>query len=308
LSAFDADVVYSVWWKKLLTPKGLLKSLLPNTKTVATLTNDIKDKRREIRVLERRCDIVAFANEEQRKHLLNFGFPPDRMFYCPFYVDETIFKPMERATASELLNIIEIDWPSSRPSVVLGSFQRDSLGSNLQLPKWQKNPDLLLEICQQMKRDFDILLVLAGPRRHYVLQKCTELDIPTLYVGDKTPIAQLQDDIYYNVLPSHILSFLYNYIDIYIVTSASEGGPKGILESALCGTPVISTNVGWAPDFLHPFCLYGDAAEALDCIKTLMARPAFNQEISDHNRQKALNKNSFERYKERVAQIIEGSR
>ena len=37
---------------------------------------------------------------------------------------------------------------------------------------------------------------------------------------------------------------------MYIVASRAEGGPKAILESMACGVPIISTNVGMAPDII----------------------------------------------------------
>ena len=53
-----------------------------------------------------------------------------------------------------------------------------------------------------------------------------------------------------------IINELYNCLDLYIVTSRYEGGPRSILECALTNTPVISTKVGIANEFMHPNSLY----------------------------------------------------
>lgn len=42
----------------------------------------------------------------------------------------------------------------------------------------------------------------------------------------------------------------YNSLDIYICASRCEGGPRPALESAACGVPVISTDVGLIPELI----------------------------------------------------------
>ena len=52
------------------------------------------------------------------------------------------------------------------------------------------------------------------------------------------------------------LNELYNILDLYIVTSRLEGGPQAILECAVSKTPIISTNVGVAPEILSPKSIF----------------------------------------------------
>ena len=47
------------------------------------------------------------------------------------------------------------------------------------------------------------------------------------------------------------LNKLYNILDLYLVTSRIEGGPQAILESSLIQIPIVSTDVGVAPEILH---------------------------------------------------------
>lgn len=42
----------------------------------------------------------------------------------------------------------------------------------------------------------------------------------------------------------------YNALDLYLVTSRAEGGPKAILESMATGVPIVSTKVGMASDII----------------------------------------------------------
>ena len=39
-------------------------------------------------------------------------------------------------------------------------------------------------------------------------------------------------------------------LDLYLVSSREEGGPKAIVESMASGVPLVTTNVGMANDFV----------------------------------------------------------
>ena len=47
------------------------------------------------------------------------------------------------------------------------------------------------------------------------------------------------------------LADCYHCLDLYLITSREEGGPKGILESLASGIPLVCTKVGMAPDVLE---------------------------------------------------------
>ena len=48
-----------------------------------------------------------------------------------------------------------------------------------------------------------------------------------------------------------LMNKLYNGLDLYIVGSRVEGGPRAINEAALTSTPLYSTDVGIAPYICH---------------------------------------------------------
>lgn len=122
-------------------------------------------------------------------------------------------------------------------------------------PKWQKNPELIVQVTKHLPKD-GFVLFLAGPRRHYVVKRCQEEDLPFVYVGDLRYIARGEDDYPQNILDQRKMNLLYNLSDIYLVSSKSEGGPKAVLEAAFAKTLVLSTKVGLAPDMLHADMLY----------------------------------------------------
>lgn len=52
----------------------------------------------------------------------------------------------------------------------------------------------------------------------------------------------------FGFIPRSRLPAMYSLLDVYLVTSAIEGGPLTVLEALACGTPVVSTRVGFVPD------------------------------------------------------------
>ncbi len=55
---------------------------------------------------------------------------------------------------------------------------------------------------------------------------------------------------YFRFLPTEQMPDFYNTLDVYLVTSRVEGGPVPLLEAMSCGTPVVTTPVGTALDFV----------------------------------------------------------
>ena len=118
---------------------------------------------------------------------------------------------------------------------MIGSFQRDSEGSNVMLPKLIKGPDRLVEIYKKLSLERDIHIILSGKRRDYIINKLNEIKV---------------EFTYFEMASFETLNELYNILDLYIVASRIEGGPQAILECAVTKTPIISTDVGVASEIL----------------------------------------------------------
>ena len=154
----------------------------------------------------------------------------------PLWVNSNDFYPI--MNKSELRN----KYGLCNSDYLVGSFQRDSLGTDLSKPKLIKGPDIFLEIVKKLSNQNENLkVILAGKRRDYVIKNLLDLDI---------------DFKYYEMAPTVILNELYNILDIYIVSSRVEGGPQAIVESAITKTPIVSTNVGVASQVLNPKSLF----------------------------------------------------
>lgn len=124
---------------------------------------------------------------------------------------------------------------------LIGSFQKDTEGQT-NLPKLSKGPDLFIKIVQDMYSENNkIQVVLTGLRREYIINELTKLKIPYYY---------------FNMVSLEQINELYNCLDLYIVASRCEGGPRSILECGLTKTPIISTKVGIAPELMCSTALF----------------------------------------------------
>lgn len=120
----------------------------------------------------------------------------------------------------------------------IGSFQKDGAGWSEGLePKLVKGPDVFLEVVANLSARYNNLLVLlTGPARGYVKQGLERLGIPY---------------IYHFLSDYHDIVRYYHALDLYIITSRSEGGPKALLESWATGVPVVSSRVGMPADLIE---------------------------------------------------------
>lgn len=247
-SWYKADIVHNIWWNSFLHPKKFplrfKKHILVTASNFVNLDDDAYVLQKQFQKVRKLASAWIVPSTKQKAIFDAHGL---WAYYQPFYLDLSLFKPPDATVRREaLLEKFQIPLERIKNKVIIGSFQRDSLGSDLYKPKWQKGPELLIELLKELPRD-TFLLLLAGPRRHYVIRECQKYDIPYYYVGQETT----EDDIYVNSLSIDDMPVLYYLTDIYLVTSASEGGPKAILEATAMKTFIFSTDVGLASDFLE---------------------------------------------------------
>lgn len=244
---------------------------------IAVVSNDpkIEYNRGKIFKLKNLVDIWISPS----KSILNYLKKKDlNVKYIPFYVDPDIFKPLG-ISKKELCNKLGLNYSKIKNKIIIGSFQRDTT-ADLKGPKWQKNPDLLVQILKRCPSD-SYLLLLAGPRRHYIVKECQKYKIPYLFYGNYDYIENQKDDFTLNNHPLEIINLLYNLADIYIVSSLSEGGPKAVLEASLTRTLIFSTDVGLARDFLHKDLIFTEK-NCDDILKLLNEYGDKTKEIEDY--------------------------
>lgn len=161
-------------------------------------------------------------------------------------------------------------------SYYIGSFQRDTEGSDLFSPKLSKGPDRFIKIINHFKENKENLhIILSGKRRQFVINNLENLNINYTYF-EMTSFTELND--------------LYNILDLYIVASRVEGGPQSIPECALTRTPIISTDVGIASNILSPESIF-----SMD--NFIKAKP--NIDIAYENVQNYLIPDGFKEFNEK---------
>lgn len=175
------------------------------------------------------CVVVSFELMKQR--LIDLGVAASNITLIPVGVSTSVFVPPESTTqvmaARRSLGIPE-------GYKVIGSFQKDGEGwGEGVLPKLIKGPDLLIESLRLISQKFPIMVLLSGPARGYVKKQLEKFNVPYVHQYIKTP---------------ENLARFYKALDLYIVSSREEGGPKGLIEALSSGIPVVSTPVGLATD------------------------------------------------------------
>ena len=177
---------------------------------------------------------IQVSCSETRELVLSSGIAPEKVFLIPIGVN-VLFFPMQ-TSESRLKARAQLGIPES--AVVVGSFQKDGVGwgEGLQ-PKFIKGPDVFLKTIEILKlRIPELFVLLSGPARGYVRSGLEQLGVPYLhrYLKEYPEVGQL-----------------YQALDVYIVASRQEGGPKAVLESMASGVPLVTTRVGQAMDLVQ---------------------------------------------------------
>jgi len=185
----------------------------------------------------------------------NFGAIHRRMFQSESIMG---FNKCEESTSSAL-DTLKKKYKIPTDRFVIGSFQCDTEGTSVPRgqdnshpisgvkyqPKLSKGPDIFVNIVSDINKRKNesqkICVLLTGYRRQYVIQQLQNLGIET---------------IYHPMVSQQKLSEIYRCVDLYIVASRTEGGPRAIYECALTKTPIISTRVGMAESILPAHSLF----------------------------------------------------
>ena len=226
----DSDIIWiiSPWlWKKI--PKRYLK-----TKKVVCSIYHFEDKdflkENLIDFYDRDKFVTHYhvISPKVKEQLENLTDKP--VTYIPFWVNQNLWFNIEDK------KFLRKKFGVAEDSFLVGSFQRDTEGSDLISPKLIKGPDRFIEIVKYYEaKDSNFKVILTGKRRQFVISELERLNIEYLY---------------FEMADFETLNELYNLIDLYVVSSRIEGGPQAIVECGITKTPIISTDVGFASDVL----------------------------------------------------------
>jgi glycosyltransferase involved in cell wall biosynthesis len=177
---------------------------------------------------------VQVTHEEMEALVLSAGVEPSRVFRIPLGIDLDLFPLGDGRACGAARQALGL--PAD--AFVAGSFQKDGVGwaDGLE-PKLVKGPDVLVAALvrlHELRPELHVLL--TGPARGYVLRELQRLAIPFRHV-----LLRSREE----------LALAYHALDVYIVASRQEGGPKAVLEAMATGVPIVSTRVGQAASLIR---------------------------------------------------------
>ncbi len=231
----DSDIVWiiSTWtWKKIQS------KYLKDKKVVASIyhidfDNFNKKDEKNFYKMDQYVDyyhVISLKTKAQLERLTS-----KEIISIPFWVNqENLFHIDKKINLRKKYGFKDDDY-------IIGSFQRDTEGSDLLSPKLIKGPDIFVDLVNRLNKTKNIKILLSGTRRQYVINNLEKLGISYEYF-EMVQIDQLNE--------------FYNILDLYLVSSRLEGGPQAVLECAATKTPIISTDVGVASEILHPNSIY----------------------------------------------------
>lgn len=176
---------------------------------------------------------IQVSHTEMRNAILQTGIDPAKVFLIPIGIN-TGFFPFRSAEMKKRARA-ELGIPNS--AFVVGSFQKDGVGwGDGMEPKLIKGPDVFVDVMKRLKHDIpELFVLLSGPARGFVKKGLEEAEIP----------------YWHGYLKSYPdIATMFQALDLYVVASRQEGGPKAVLESMSSGVPLVTTRVGQAMDLV----------------------------------------------------------
>lgn len=183
----------------------------------------------------------------------------------PNAVDLSIYKPLDKKTCREILNI-----PQNKVIVLFGAMggTKDK----------NKGYDLLKESLVKLSVHSDISNV------HFVIHGQSEPSISDIDFLETTWLGHVNDDT--------TLAVIYNAADIMVVPSRIENLPQSATEAQSCGVPVIGFNCTGLPDAVENnrtgiLVSAYDTLEMSNALERLISDEPLRKKYAHNSRQRA---------------------
>ena len=275
---YEADIIWLIadWcWNQLPI------NLLTNKKVVTTTFHIVPEKfdsraRHDFMKLDSVTNLFHTSCKKTADFLKEIGIKKE-IWVEPTWVNQEIWKKLKDKEK------IRKDFGFRASDFVIGSFQRDTEGSDLKSPKLEKGPDIFCDYIEEIAKEKDITVLLGGWRRQYVINRLEKANIKYVY----------------KELPDYeTLNKMYNCLDLYVVGSRYEGGPQSIVESALIEIPIISTDLGIAEYILSEESISKEisAKSLLECKPNIL--------VARKNVEKFLIPKGFDSFVKKLEELI----
>ena len=232
----SADIIWiiSPWMWKKIPKRHLKKKNIVCSVYHIDFENFDKKEKDDFYERDKYVDfyhVISLKTKQQLEKLTK-----KKIISIPFWVNQDIWFPIENKQG------LRSDFNLNKEDYLVGSFQRDTEGSDMISPKLIKGPDIFLDIVEKIyDTNKNLKVILSGKRRNYLIKNFQNKNIPYKY---------------FEMVSLETLNKLYNILDLYIVSSRIEGGPQAILECSISKTPIVSTDVGVASEILHPNSIF----------------------------------------------------
>ena len=165
----DADLLWiiSPWlWRNIPT------KFLVEKKVIVTIHHVVpekftKDSLREFLARDKYVDCYHTPCQKTKDFISKITKKPVEVI--GYWYNSKIWHPVDKSEARKKLQV-----PSD--AYVIGSFQRDTEGTDLISPKLEKGPDLFVETLKKINKD-NLFVLLGGWRRQYVINRLKEEQI-----------------------------------------------------------------------------------------------------------------------------------
>ena len=229
-------------------------------------------------------DIIHTSCSITKEQLVKWGAEEKKIKVIPIGIDTNLFKNSNDSEKKHIRKKLKI--PDN--SICIGSFQKDGNGwGEGDTPKLVKGPDIFCEVVKKLKEKYPIFVLLTGPARGYVKKRLSSENIPFRHFYFKNYL--------------NIVNF-YKAIDLYIIASRAEGGPKALIESFASGIPVVSTDVGMVHDIARGG--YNAMVSKIDDVENLVY--SCGKLIENEGLREKIIKGGFETVKDFDWKIIAG--
>jgi glycosyltransferase involved in cell wall biosynthesis len=221
--------------------------------------------RPQLRWALRHADRVTAVSESLKGVAVGLGIPAHRVRVIPNGVDHTTFSPMERRQARQLCGL-----PESATILLTVAGLYEGKGQHTVIDALPFLTDRYPEV---------LYVMVGSPRRGETYQRRLQtairklgLDRHVLFAGPR-PHAELRR--------------WFSAADVSVLATQSEGWPNVLLESLACGTPVVATHVGGAPEIVRHredglLVPFGDAAALRDALLLAVKQPWDRRAIVRH--------------------------
>jgi len=175
---------------------------------------------------------IFVPNTKVQSTLLENSINENQIQLMPIPIDLEKFELNNIQDRNEILKKFNIP----KGYKYIGSFQKDGTGwGDGNMPKYIKGPDILIKSLIEINKQHKIFIILSGPSRGFMINELKKNNIPYKH-------------IYFENYSD--LTLLYKVLDLYIISSRLEGGPRAVFESMASGVPLITTRVGQAADII----------------------------------------------------------